>query len=99
MKRNGAISFDSSFNSLAGIMSGPDALFTFSFCSSFKTPSVVTWMSGMVGDGSPSGCGISDLSSSVNCDWYCLLNMLALSTGSLRSFPWSLKGATPELSF
>ena len=51
-------------------MSGPDALFTFSFCSSFKTPSVVTWMSGIVGDGSLSGCGIS-----VNCD-YCLFNMI-----------------------
>ena len=83
MQRNWAISFDSSFKSLAGIMSGPDALFTFSFCSCFKTPSVVTCMPGMVGDGSPSGCGISDLSSSVNCDWYYLFNMLALSTGSL----------------
>ena len=75
MQRNGAISFDSSFKSLAGIMSGPDDLFTFCFCNSFRTPSVVTWMSGMVGDGSPSGFGISDLSSSVNSDWYCLSNM------------------------
>ena len=64
-------------------MSGPDALFTFSFCNSFRTPSVVIWMSGIVGDGSPSGFGISDLSSSVNSDWYCLFNMLALSAGSL----------------
>ena len=40
-------------------------------------------MSGVVGDGPPSGCGISDLSSPVNSDLYCLFNMLALSAGSL----------------
>ena len=45
------------FKILAGIISGPVALFSFSFCNSFKTPSVVTWMSGIVGDGSPSGNG------------------------------------------
>ena len=69
MQTDGSISFDSPFQILAGIMSGPDTLFEFSLCSSFRTPSVVTWMSGMVGDGSPSGCGTCDLSSSVNSDW------------------------------
>ena len=71
MQRNGATSFDSSFKILAGIISGPVALFTFSFCNSFKTLSVVTWMSGIVRDVSPSGNGSTDLSSSVNCDRYC----------------------------
>ena len=69
MQRNGSISFYCPFHILAGIMSGPDALFAFSLCSSFRTPSVVTMMSGMVGDGSPSGWGTSDLTSSVNSDW------------------------------
>ena len=40
-------------------------------------------MSGVVGDGYPSGCGISDLSSPVNSDVYGLFNVLALFAGSL----------------
>ena len=65
-EEKGAISSDSSLRILAGSMSGPDVLFKLSFCGSFRVPSVVTLISGMVGEGSLSGCGIS----SVNFDWY-----------------------------
>ena len=64
-------------------MSGPDALFTFSFCSSSKTPSEVTWMSGMVGDVSPSGCGISELLLS---ELFCLCCVAALKSLPALSF-------------
>ena len=44
---------------------------------------MVTLISGMVGEGSPSGCSKLDLSSSVNCDRYCLLRIFDLSAGLL----------------
>ena len=72
---------------LAWSMSCPDVLFTFSSCMSFRIPSVVTLISGMVGEGSPSGCSKLDLSSSVNCDRYCLLRIFDLSAGLLWNFP------------
>ena len=52
----------------AGILSGPVAFFGLSFCSKVSIPSVVMSMSGMGGDGSPSGVGMLELSSLVNTD-------------------------------
>ena len=58
----------SSFKILAGNMSGPVALLGFSFCKSLVTPSTVTLMSGIGGNGVPSGVGILRLSSLVHVD-------------------------------
>ena len=55
---DGNISSASSLRILAGIMSGPQALFGLIFLKSFATPSSVTMMSGIVEHGSHLGCGI-----------------------------------------
>ncbi|KAH3829611.1 hypothetical protein DPMN_102838 [Dreissena polymorpha] len=65
----------------AGIKSGPAAFCTFSFLRRARIPSVVMFMSGMIGDGSPSGVGMLELSSLVNTEWYCRFRMLAFSVG------------------
>ena len=56
---DGDISSASSLRILAGIMSGPQALFGFILLNSFATPSSVTMMSGIGEQGSPLGCGLS----------------------------------------
>ena len=96
---DGDISSASSLRILTGIMSGPRALFAFIFLKSFATPSSVTIMSGIVEHGSPLGWGIFEVSSRVKGDSYCLLKILALSFGSACIFPFSFRGATPQLSF
>ena len=50
--------FAAAFRILAGIWSGPDALFTFRFSSNFRTPSSVTVISVMVGNSGSSGSGM-----------------------------------------
>ena len=68
MARSGEISAASSFMILAGSISGPVALLGFSFCSNLRTTSAVTLMSGIVGNGVPSGVGMSLQSSLVHVD-------------------------------
>ena len=55
---DGDISSASYLRILAGIMSGPQALFGFILLNSLATPSFITMMSGIGGQGSPLGCGI-----------------------------------------
>ena len=55
----GATSCANSLITLAGMESGPYALAGFSFKSSFRTPSSVTLISAMGGNGVPSGVGMS----------------------------------------
>ena len=52
------ISSANSLRILAGIMSGPQALFGFILLNSFATLSSGTMMSGIGEQGSPLGCGI-----------------------------------------
>ena len=99
IRRYGAQWSASSFRILAGIISGPVALLGLRRFSRLRIPSVVMSISGIVGEGSPSIGGIEDVSSCVKTDWYCRLRIFALSSGSLCSFPLSLSGATPQLSF
>ena len=68
MARSGEISATSSFMILAGSISGPVALLGFIFCSNLRTPSAVTLMSGMVGNGVPSVVEILLQSSLVHVD-------------------------------
>ena len=96
---NGDISLASSLRILAGILSGLQALFGFIFLKSFATPSSVTMMSGIVEHCSPLGCGMFEVSSRVKVDSYCLFKILALSFGSACIFPFSFRGATPQMSF
>ena len=51
MVRNAPISMAISFNTLAGSRSGPEALLGFSFSRSFTTPSFVTLISDIGGNG------------------------------------------------
>ena len=96
---DGDISSGSSLRILAGIMSGPQALFVFILLNSFATPSFVTMMSVIGEQGSPLGCGILEVPSRVKVDSYCLFRILALSFGSACIFPFSFRLETPQLSF
>ena len=69
------ISSASSLRILAGIMSGPQALFGLIFLKSFAAPSSVTMMAGIGEQGSPLGCGILEVSSRVKVDSYCLFRI------------------------
>ena len=84
---------------LAGIMSGPQALFGLIYLMGFATPSSVTIMLGIGWQGSPLGFGMLEVSSRVNVDSYCLFGILALSFGSNCIFLFSLRDVTPQLSF
>ena len=88
-----------SFRIRAEILLGPDAFLGFRVSSSFITPGSCMTMSSMSGRGSPSGTGMSDWSSLVNTDLYCLFRMFALSFAPLNSLPCSRKGEMPVLSF
>ena len=99
MVRNSPISVAISLRTLAGSKSGPEALLGFSLSRSFTTPSLVTSVSGIDGNGVPSGDGMLLLSSLVHVDSYCLLRISALSFGSACSRPFSLRGAMPLESF
>ena len=68
LARSGEISAASFFMNLAGSISGPIALLGFSFCSNLRTPSAVTLMSGIVGNGVPSVVGMLLQSSLVHVD-------------------------------
>ena len=96
--RNWANSTASSFSILAGMRSGPDVLLGLSLCKSFATPSLLTLIFDIAGYGTPSGVGMSLVSSLVHVDSYCLLRMSALSFGLACSLPLSLSGATPLVS-
>ena len=85
--RKGAISLAKSFNILAVIRSGPQALLGLIFSNNLSTPSSVMLISGIDGKGLPAGFGIVVLVSSlVNTDSLCLLSMSALSFGSAMHF-------------
>ena len=56
------------FRTLDGILSGPEALFSWRVDSCLKTPSSVTTISGMVGDSGSLGSGMSAESSLLNTD-------------------------------
>ena len=88
-----------SLRTLAGNKSGPEALLGFSLSRSFTTPSLVTSISGIDGNGVPSDDGMLLLSSLVHVDSYCLLRISALSFGSACSRPFSFRGAMPLESF
>ena len=98
MAKSGEISAASSFMILAGSISGPVALFVFSFCNNFRTPSAVTLMSGITGYVVLLGVGMLLQSSLVHVDSYCLFRMSALSFASAWSLPFSFKGAIPLVS-
>ena len=68
MARSDEISAAGSFMILAGSISGPVALLGFSFCSNLRSPSTVTLMSGIVGNGVPSGVEMMLQSSLVHVD-------------------------------
>ena len=96
MAKIGASSSEDSFNSRAGIMSGPVAFRGLLFCRSFLTPSSLTCMLFMSGYGFPSGSGTwVSWSSLVKTDWYCLLSISDLSFDVLNRRPLSFRGAIP----
>ena len=98
MAKSCEISAASSFMILAGSISGPVALLVFSFCNNLRTPSVVTLMSGIAGNGVPSCVGMLLQSSLVHVDSYFLFRMSALSFASAWSLPFSFQGAIPLVS-
>ena len=67
--RIGVSCTEHSFRSLAGIVSGPEALCGLICCRSFSTPSSAMAIAGISGAGTP-GRGTSDKSSLVNTDLY-----------------------------
>ena len=67
---NGVMSSASSLRILAGIMSGPQALFGLILLKSFATPSSVTMMAGIGEQSSLLGCGKLEVSSRVKVDSY-----------------------------
>ena len=77
----GAISLAIPFKILVGSRSGHGALLWLSLSSSSNTPSLVTNISGMAGNGVPSGVGML-LLSLAHVNLYCLLWISALSFGS-----------------
>ena len=95
----GAISSASSFRILAGMESGPLALFGLTFRNNFVTPSSDIWSSFIGGKGSPTGSGILETSSWVYTDTYCRPRMSTLSLALEKSLPFSLRGEIPVLSF
>ena len=60
-----------------------------------RTPSAVTLMSGIAGNGVPSTIRMLLQSYLVDVDWYCLLRISALTFASRWSFSFSFKGAIP----
>ena len=77
---------------LAGIRSCPQALAGFNFSNNFSTPSSVTLIFSMDGNGTPSGVGMSVSSSLVHVDSYWWFSM------STCSRPIYLRGEMPLLS-
>ena len=81
-------------------MSGPEAFRGLYLCRSFLTPSSVTGISLVSGNGSPSGSGMAVFGfSCVKVEWYCLLRISALSLELLNKRPLSFNGAIPVKSF
>ena len=68
--RIGASCTEHSFRSLAGIVSGPEALCGLIYCRSCSTPSSAMAIAGISGAETSSGRGRSDKSSLVNTDLY-----------------------------
>ena len=93
------ISLISSLRILGEIMSGSHALFELILLRSFATSSWVTMMSDNGWLGSPLGFAILEESSCVKVKSYCQFRILALSIESACFFPFSIRGATLQLSF
>ena len=66
------------------MQSGPDAFLGLNCLRSFRIPGSSIFMSGIGGYGFPLGCGMSDVSSLVKTDLYCLLRMLSPCDRSIR---------------
>ena len=97
--RHTATSEASSFKSLQGMLSGPEALCGVIFLRSFFTPSTAIMMLSMLGYLCPSSSGIDARSSFVKTDLNWAFNNLALVAPSECSTPWLFSGAAPGLSF
>ena len=95
--RAGASSTAVSFKNLAGILSGPEALFGLTFLSSLVIPSVEMTISSIMGDlegpkfGTESNIGENTLEN-------CLLRASAFSFGVVRCLPSDVSVDAPLLS-
>ena len=96
--RTGASSFESSFKTMFGIWSGPDALCGWRAARSFSMPSLLMTRSSIFDLQGPSQ-GIEFTSSVVKTPLNSFRRMSAFAFGSvMRSAPCS-RGASPILSF
>ena len=87
------------FRNTAGISSGPEAFFWFSWLRSLKTPLLETLIGGILGCGDFSFLGTLRRSSLVYTEKNCLLSMSALSWGSVPIRPSATRVPTPHVSF
>ena len=83
----------------AFFMSGPDALDGLMFLSSFSTPSVFIVIDGIVDFRFMRVSGMLSRLPLVNTEDNCFINICVFSLLWLTSFPFSVRGATPILSF